>query len=192
MLGANGFIFPSGETQMSYKGVTVINQQGTRTYGSVLDTRSENGNLGFTTVTFGDANGEVTTQVMPVFLYYSITDNQTGEVVPLPDQQGWFGVASTSGSIVVPNSVEPAAGFPACSITSVGTMPIEFGVFARGADGTESTEKVLYLAKHTLPDGDSSVTVTVDGKPYQAGIDPYNKLIDRVPDDNRVKVVIDN
>jgi hypothetical protein len=121
MLGANGFIFPSGETQMSYKGVTVINQQGTRTYGSVLDTRSENGNLGFTTVTFGDANGEVTTQVMPVFLYYSITDNQTGEVVPLPDQQGWFGVASTSGSIVVPNSVEPAAGFPACSTTSVGT-----------------------------------------------------------------------
>jgi hypothetical protein len=52
MLGADGFIFPSGETQMSYQGVTVTNQQGTRTYGSVLETRSENGNLGFATVTF--------------------------------------------------------------------------------------------------------------------------------------------
>jgi hypothetical protein len=28
--------------------------------------------------------------------------------------------------------------------------------------------------------------------PYQAGIDPYNKLIDRVPDDNRTKVIIGN
>jgi hypothetical protein len=121
MLDAGGFIFPSGETQMSYKGVTVTNQQGTRTYGSVLNTRSENGNLGFATVTFGDVNGEVRTQVMPVFLYYSITGNQTGGLVPQPAQQGWFGVASTSGSIVVPNSVEPAAGFPVCSTASVGT-----------------------------------------------------------------------
>jgi ABC-type transport system involved in multi-copper enzyme maturation permease subunit len=72
------------------------------------------------------------------------------------------------------------------------TMPIDIGVFARGADGTESTEKVLYLAKHPLPDGDTSLTVTVDGRPYQAGIDPYNKLIDRVPDDNRAKVTIEN
>ncbi len=121
MLGATGFIFPSGETQMSYGGITVTNQQGTRTYGSVLDSRNENGNLGFATVTFGDANGEVTTQTMPVFLYYSITDNQTGDLVPQPTQQGWFGVASTSGTIAVPDSVEPAAGFPACSAASAGT-----------------------------------------------------------------------
>ncbi len=37
MLGATGFIFPSGESQMSYGGITVTNQQGTRTYGSILD-----------------------------------------------------------------------------------------------------------------------------------------------------------
>jgi hypothetical protein len=121
MVGANGFIFPPGESQMSYQGITVTNQQGTRTYGSVLDTRNENGNLGFATVTFGDAAGEVITQAMPVFLYYSITDNQTGSEVPEPTQQGWFGVADTSGTIVVPGSVEPAAGFPACSSSSVGT-----------------------------------------------------------------------
>ena len=70
--------------------------------------------------------------------------------------------------------------------------PIDIGIFSRGADGTESTEKVLYLAKRSLPDGDSSLTVTVDSVPYQAGIDPYNKLIDRVPDDNRMKVTVGN
>jgi len=121
MLGANGFIFPSAETQMSYGGITVTNQQGTRVYGSVLDNRNENGNLGFATVTFGDANGEITTQTMPVFLYYSITDNQTGTLLPEPTQQGWFGVADTSGTIVIPDSVEPAAGYPACSPAGVGT-----------------------------------------------------------------------
>ena len=30
-------------------------------------------------------------------------------------------------------------------------MPIDIGVFARGADGTEQTEKVLYLAKRASP-----------------------------------------
>jgi len=29
---------------------------------------------------------------------------------------------------------------------------------------------------------------TVDKKPYQAGIDPYNYLVDRVPDDNLKKL----
>jgi hypothetical protein len=121
MLGANGFIFPSGQTQMTFGGITVTNQQGTRTYGSVLENRNENGNLGFTTVTFGDVNGQVTTQTMPVFLYYSITDNQSGALVAEPTQQGWFGVADTAGSIVIADSVEPAAGYPVCSSASVGT-----------------------------------------------------------------------
>jgi len=121
MLGANGFIFPAGETQMSYGGIIVTNQQGTRLYGSVLDNRNENGNLGFATVTFGNANGQVVTQTMPVFLYYSITDNQTGTLLPEPTQQGWFGVADTSGAIVIPDSVEPADGYPACSPASAGT-----------------------------------------------------------------------
>jgi hypothetical protein len=36
-----------------------------------------------------------------------------------------------------------------------------------------------------VKDGDSTITVTVDGKPAQAGIDPYNELIDKVSSDNR-------
>jgi hypothetical protein len=30
----------------------------------------------------------------------------------------------------------------------------------------------------------------VNELPYEAGIDPYNKLIDRVSDDNRMKVTM--
>src|SRR6185312_700201 len=38
--------------------------------------------------------------------------------------------------------------------------------------------------------GDSTITVTMDGKPAITGIDPYNELIDRVPDDNRKPVTL--
>ena len=42
----------------------------------------------------------------------------------------------------------------------------------------------LYLKKHWLTPGEHTLEFVVDGKPVKAGIDPYNKLIDRVPDDN--------
>jgi ABC-2 type transport system permease protein len=34
----------------------------------------------------------------------------------------------------------------------------------------------------------STYTVVVDSRPTRAGIDPYNKLIDRNPDDNMIDV----
>ena len=37
---------------------------------------------------------------------------------------------------------------------------------------------------------EAGCTVTVDGVPYEAGIDPYNELIDRVADDNRAPVTV--
>ena len=65
---------------------------------------------------------------------------------------------------------------------------IDIGVFAKAASGNEQDEKVLYLAKRSVADGDSTVTVTVDSEPYEAGIDPMNKLVDRVSEDNRMRV----
>mgnify|MGYP001796978842 CR=1 FL=1 len=46
------------------------------------------------------------------------------------------------------------------------------------------------MEQHPSHDGDSTITVTVHGEPYEAGIDPYNKLIDRVSDDNRKRVIL--
>ena len=51
-----------------------------------------------------------------------------------------------------------------------------------------TTKVPLYMQKRSLSPGDHIIEVTVKGKPVKAGIDPYNKLIDRVSDDNLVKV----
>ena len=68
-------------------------------------------------------------------------------------------------------------------------IPIEVGVFA-APPGNGEDGKPLYLEKRLLPDGDSTITVTVDGKPALAGIDPYNELIDKVSSDNRRTVTL--
>lgn len=65
---------------------------------------------------------------------------------------------------------------------------VEVGVFARGPSGEEEDEKVLYLKRHRIASGEPKITVVVDAEPYEAGFDPYNKLIDRVSADNRKRM----
>jgi ABC-2 type transport system permease protein len=76
--------------------------------------------------------------------------------------------------------------------TAQGKTPnyIEIGIFT-----DESTNKLgmkkkvpLYLQKHKLNPGEHTIELVVKGKPVKAGIDPYNKLIDRISDDNVTKV----
>ena len=47
---------------------------------------------------------------------------------------------------------------------------------------------MLYLKRHHITREDLEITVVVDQLPYEAGLDPYNKLIDRVSSDNRKRV----
>ena len=61
---------------------------------------------------------------------------------------------------------------------------IDVGVFS----GTKEHLKKLYMEKQTFRTDKSTVEVAVDEKPTFAGIDPYNKLIDRNPDDNLIAV----
>ncbi|MEZ4991591.1 MAG: M1 family aminopeptidase [Saprospiraceae bacterium] len=69
---------------------------------------------------------------------------------------------------------------------------IEIGIF--GPDGKNQygmTEKhPLYLRKHWLEPGQHQIEIVVDELPVKAGIDPYNKLIDRITDDNLIDVEI--
>ena len=113
MVSSSGFVFASGQDTLSYNGITVTQLQGERKYGGA-DGRTEMGNLGFATVTFGDGDGTLTTASMPVLFYFSITDNSTGAPVPVPVQHGWFGVNDAPNAIVVSGSVAPAGGFPLC------------------------------------------------------------------------------
>jgi ABC-2 type transport system permease protein len=58
---------------------------------------------------------------------------------------------------------------------------IDIGVL--DADG-----KPLFLEKRLIEREETEFTVTVAGKPARAGIDPFNKLIDRRPKDNTIAV----
>jgi hypothetical protein len=63
---------------------------------------------------------------------------------------------------------------------------IDIGIFTEDGKNKQgmTVKKPLYLKKHWLAPGEHTLEFTVKGKPGRAGIDPYNKLIDRVPDDN--------
>lgn len=69
-------------------------------------------------------------------------------------------------------------------------IPIEIGVFAQARDGERQDEKPLYLAKYPVKNGDSTISVIVSGKPYQAGIDPFDELIERVSNGHWARVSI--
>lgn len=65
---------------------------------------------------------------------------------------------------------------------------MQVGVFARKAGDGEHTERPLYLQPQHITQGKGTIDVVVDAAPFEVGLDPYNKLIDRNPDDNRKRV----
>jgi ABC-2 type transport system permease protein len=63
---------------------------------------------------------------------------------------------------------------------------IDIGVFI----GKKDEEKPLYLKKEWLTQPTQTFEIIVDQPPTRAGIDPYNKLIDRDSDDNLMDVTM--
>ncbi len=61
---------------------------------------------------------------------------------------------------------------------------IDVGVFS----GAKDEEKPLWLQKEKFTTGQRTFEIVVDEKPTRAGIDPYNKLVDRISDDNMIDV----
>lgn len=61
---------------------------------------------------------------------------------------------------------------------------IDIGVFV----GEKKKQKELHLQKYKIDKEEQTFEITVDEVPTRAGIDPYNKLIDRNSDDNTVEV----
>ena len=61
----------------------------------------------------------------------------------------------------------------------------EFGVFtAEPGEGAFSAEDVILFERRPIRSGRQTLTFTVDREPRFAGVDPYNKRIDRNSDDN--------
>ena len=75
---------------------------------------------------------------------------------------------------------------------SISSLPladyIEVGVFGEEGGINEEADGELYLNKHLITQINNKITVIVSQKPTAVGVDPYGKLIDARPRDNRRKL----
>lgn len=67
---------------------------------------------------------------------------------------------------------------------------MDIGIFAAEDQDENGRDRInpLYLQKYKIKPGETSLTIRLKVEPAKAGIDPYNKLIDRAPDDNLISV----
>ncbi|MFW2377035.1 MAG: M1 family metallopeptidase, partial [Cellulophaga baltica] len=67
---------------------------------------------------------------------------------------------------------------------------VDVGLFGEDTTNDEGVtiKNPLYFKLDWLKAGDNTITAITDEKPLKAGIDPYNKLIDRNSDDNLLSV----
>ena len=65
---------------------------------------------------------------------------------------------------------------------------IDIGVFGSEEVDGEKKEVELYLQKHKITQINNKISLIVDKKPTEVGVDPYNKLIDTQSMDNRQKL----
>lgn len=86
-----------------------------------------------------------------------------------------------------------SAKFRADSVGNETPVPmadlVDIGVFG-AVDSTAELGVPLYVAKHRLSAGDTTLHVVVPQLPRSVGVDPYNKLIDRNPRDNVTRVSV--
>lgn len=64
---------------------------------------------------------------------------------------------------------------------------VDVAIFAEPTN-TKNLGKVLVKKRIRVTNKDNTFTFITSEKPYRAGIDPYNYLIDRIPDDNVKKI----
>ena len=65
---------------------------------------------------------------------------------------------------------------------------IEIGIFKQDEVKDKKVEKQLHLKKYRINKIDNKLSIIVDEKPTEVGVDPFNKLIDTNSDDNRRKL----
>ncbi|WP_299336220.1 M1 family aminopeptidase [uncultured Psychroserpens sp.] len=65
---------------------------------------------------------------------------------------------------------------------------IDIGIFTEDDVDGKKKERVLYLKKHKVTKINNTISIIVDEKPTEVGVDPFNKLIDTRSNDNRQKI----
>jgi ABC-2 type transport system permease protein len=64
---------------------------------------------------------------------------------------------------------------------------VDVGIFAEKTENGKKMDKEILLKKVKMDKPVKTFEFTIDAEPKSAGIDPYNKLIDRIPENNRCK-----
>ena len=112
-----------------------------------------------------------------LFRTITLWDNKAEDAVVTKRADGKFQVAVKVHSLK----------FRADSLGGQTEIPVadlvDIGVFGDQQPGNKLGTP-LYLMKHWIRTRDTTFTVVVDTDPKKAGVDPYNKLIDRDPKDN--------
>lgn len=138
---------------------------------------------------FPDTRGfvEAMRQATPAELQYLVTD--MFESIVLYENKAESAVATPEGgnkykvTLVVDTAKKSADGSGNEKPMAINDM-IDVGVFS----GTKEHLKPLHMEKRRFSSDKSTIEFVVDEKPRFAGIDPYNKLIDRNPEDNLIAV----
>ncbi|GGY55673.1 ABC transporter permease/M1 family aminopeptidase [Parvularcula lutaonensis] len=69
------------------------------------------------------------------------------------------------------------------------SMMMDVGVFSKHPrEVKDGNEHILAFERQEIVSGKQTITLTVDEEPAHGGVDPYNKLIDRRPENNISKV----
>jgi len=65
---------------------------------------------------------------------------------------------------------------------------VDIGIFTEDDIDGKKKERILYLQKHKITEINNTISIIVDEKPTEVGVDPFNILIDTRSDDNRQKL----
>ena len=65
---------------------------------------------------------------------------------------------------------------------------IDIGIFTEDDIDGKKKQRILYLKKYKITEINNQISVIVDEKPTEVGVDPFNVLIDTRSDDNRQKL----
>ena len=65
---------------------------------------------------------------------------------------------------------------------------VDIGIFTEDEIDGKKKERVLYLKKHKITQINNKISIIVDEKPTEVGVDPFNILIDTQSNDNRQKL----
>jgi aminopeptidase N len=117
-----------------------------------------------------------------MFETITLFSNRVEEAVITPREDGRYGVR-----LAVESKKMRADGQGVETEIEIGDW-IDIGIFGEKEIDGKKQETLLYLKKHRIDANEMTFDLVVDGKPVRAGIDPYNKLIDRNSDDNVMKV----